>query len=285
LASRTDGSADGPLSTALFRGPSGIVFDQAGNLYLADQGNHRIRKIDTAGNVTTVAGPIGTERSQGWLDDFGSSARFSRPKGIAIDAMDKTLYVTENHRIRSIPLDFHFGRHSKLIRTVAAVGIDGFADGPATLAQFNDPSDLVVTQTGDLFVADTGNFRIRCVTPSGMVSTVAGDGVPAVPTDAAQFADGRPALGARFERPTSLAIDQMGTVWVADGTHVRMYVPLANAVFTACSDTMQHQQPIKFKGATGIALSQGKIFVVDSGANQIMRLTPHEDVGGVIFHS
>jgi DNA-binding beta-propeller fold protein YncE len=284
LASRADGFADGPLSTALFLGPSGVVFDQAGNLYLADQGNHRIRKIDTAGNVTTVAGPIGAERAQGWVDDFDASARFSRPKGIAIDAMDKTLYVTENHRIRSIPLDFaFFGRASKRVRTVAAVGIDGFADGPATVAQFNDPSDLLVTQTGDLLVADTGNFRIRRVTPSGMVSTVAGDGVPAVPTDQAQFADGRPALGARFERPTSLAIDPMGTVWVADGAHVRMYVPLANAVFTACSDTMQHQQPIKFKRATGIALSQGKIFVVDSGSNQIMRLTPRDDVGGVVF--
>jgi hypothetical protein len=85
--------------------------------------------------------------------------------------------------------------------------------------------------------------------------------------------------------PLAWQSTKRGTVWVADGTHVRMYVPLANAVFTACSDTMQHQQPIKFKGATGIALSQGKIFVVDSGANQIMRLTPHEDVGGVIFHS
>jgi NHL repeat-containing protein len=282
LASRTDGFADGPLSTALFRGPSGIVSDQVGNLYLADQANHRIRKIDAAGNVTTVAGPIGNEQAQGWIDDFGNSARFSRPKGMAIDAMDKTLYVTENQRIRSIPLDFHFGRDSKMVRTVAAVGIDGFADGPPTVAQFNNPTGLVVTQTGDLFVADTGNFRIRRVAPSGMVSTVAGDGVPAVPTDAAQFADGRPALGARFERPTGLAIDPMGTVWVADGTHVRMYVPLTNTVFTACSDTMQHQQPIKFKSAIGITLSRGKIFVVDAGANQIMRLTPRADFGGVV---
>ena len=132
--------------------------------------------------------------------------------GIAIDAMSETLYVLEHHRIRSVPLFLSFGRTSTEVRTVAAVGIRGFADGPATLAQFNDPQDIAVTQTGDLFVADTGNFRIRRVTPSGMVTTVAGDGVPAVPTDEAQFADARPALSARFERPSGLAVDSTGMV-------------------------------------------------------------------------
>jgi hypothetical protein len=214
-------------------------------------------------------------------------ALFGNPVGIAIDALDLTLYVLEHDRIRSVPLflsSFFLGRTSTEVRTVAAVGIRGFADGPATHAQFNNPQDIAVTQTGDLFVADTGNFRIRRVTPSGTVTTVAGDGVPAVPTDEAQFADARPALGARFERPAGLAVDSMGTVWVADGHHVRMYSPLTNTVYTACSDTMQHRQPIKFESATGIALFQGKIFVSDAGANKILRLSPKEDFGGVIIH-
>jgi len=113
------------------------------------------------------------------------------------------------------------------------------------------------------------------VSPSGTVTTVAGDGVPAVPTDAAQFADRRPALQVRFERPTGVAVDETGMVWVTDGAHLRMYHPRSNTVFTACSDRRLHQQPIKFGHATGIALSGGKIFVVDSG--KVLVLTPHED--------
>jgi DNA-binding beta-propeller fold protein YncE len=278
LNSRGDGTADGPVATALFGGPTGIVSDQAGNLYVTDQLNGRIRKIDTAGNVTTIAGPAGSERLHGWVDGF--AALFGNPMGIAIDALDLTLYVSEHDRIRSVPLSFVLGRNTTEVRTVAAVGIRGFADGPATHAQFNDPRDIAVTQTGDLFVADTGNFRIRRVTPAGTVTTVAGDGVPAVPTDEAQFADERPALGARFARPAGLAVDSMGTVWVADGHHVRMYSPLTNTVYTACSDA-GHGQPIKFELATGIALFQGKIFVCDARANKILRLSPNGYIGGV----
>ncbi|SRR6266487_969598 len=276
LASRTEGNVDGPLSTALFTGPSGIVSDQAGNLYIADQENHRIRKIDTSGNVTTAAGPSGRERLRGWVDDFLNQALFNRPVAIAIDATDANIYVSEHNRIRSFPLRLQPGRSTMEVRTVAAVGIKGFADGPAPVAQFDTPLGLAVTQTSDLFVADTHNFRIRRVTPSGMVTTLAGDGVPAVSTDEAQFADERPALQARFERPSGLAIDQKtGMVWVGDGTHVRMYSPLTNTVSTACSDPTRHQEPIKFENAKGIAISEGKIFVVDS--NKIMLLTPHED--------
>jgi DNA-binding beta-propeller fold protein YncE len=237
LASRTGGNVDGPLSTALFRGPSGIVSDRAGNLYIADQANHRIRKIDTSGNVTTVAGPSGSELLRGWIDDLLNEALFNRPMAIAIDATDANLYVSEHNRIRRIPLRFQTGVSRMAVRTVAAVGIEGFADGPAPVAQFDNPLGLAVMHTGDLLVADTGNFRIRRVTPSGMVTTLAGDGVPAVPTDEAQFADERPALHARFERPSRLAIDQTtGIVWVTDGSHLRMYSPLTNTVSTACSD-------------------------------------------------
>jgi DNA-binding beta-propeller fold protein YncE len=280
LTNRAHGTLDGPLSTASFSGPSGIVSDRAGNLYIADQGNHRIRKIDTSGDVTTIAGPSGREQLRGWVDDLlrvsdHDVALFSRPKAMAIDASDANLYVVEHHRIRRLPLRFQPGVTILESSTLAAVGIKGFADGPAPVAQFANPLGLAVTQTGDLLVADTGNFRIRRVTPSGMVTTLAGDGVAAVPTDHVQFADGRPALQARFERPSGLAVDQAGTVWVSDRSHVRMYFPLANTVATACTDSGSHQEPLKFTNATSIALSGDKIFVVDG--NKIVRLTPHED--------
>ena len=136
------------------------------NLYVTDQGNHRIRKNpETTGNVTTLAGPDGPERPRGWADDFGNMALFSRPRGIAIYATDLTLYVSEHHRIRRIPLHMMTGRNTTEVGTLAAIGIRGYADGPATHAQFNDPQALSVTQTGDVLVADTKNFRIRRVSP------------------------------------------------------------------------------------------------------------------------
>ena len=127
LTSRKQGSTDGPLSEALFRGPTGIVSDQAGNLYVADQGNHRIRKIDTSGNVTTVAGPSGPERLAGWADDLPNQSLFSRPRAIALDTPGRSLYVSEHDRIRNIPLGFMLGRSTIEVRTVAAVGMKGFA--------------------------------------------------------------------------------------------------------------------------------------------------------------
>lgn len=104
LVSRTRGNADGPLSTALFNGTAGIASNHAENLYIADQVNHRIRKIDTAGNVTTVAGPGGSEPLQGWADGPLDRCLFSYPNGIAVDAADANIYVSELHRIRRIPL-------------------------------------------------------------------------------------------------------------------------------------------------------------------------------------
>jgi DNA-binding beta-propeller fold protein YncE len=278
LTSRTNGSTDGPLSQALFRGPTGIVSDRDGNLYIADQANHRIRKIDTSGSgsVTTVAGPSGTERTAGWMDALTDQALFSGPRAIALDASDRSLYVSEHDRIRKIPLVLFGvpGRTSLETRTVAALGLKGFADGPPLLAQFDQPLGLAVTQTGDLFVADTNNRRIRRVSPSGTVTTVAGDGADPGPNDAAHFADGQPAQQARFERPRGIAVDETGMVWVTDSKHLRMYHPRSNLVLTACSDP-QHRKPIEFGAATGIALSGGKIFVVDNG--RVMLLTPHAD--------
>ncbi len=278
LASRTNGYADGPLATALFNQPAGIVSDQAGNLYLADSQNHRIRKIDTAGNVTTVAGPRGSEILQGWADGALLGSLFNYPDGITIDVGNDNIYLSELHRIRRIPLST-----DDIVHTVAAVGIAGFADGPPTRAQFDEPVDLVVTQTGDLFVADINNYRIRRVSPSGTVTTAAGDGVLAVPSDKSQFVDDIPALNARFESVNGIAIDATGLVWIADATHVRMYSPIANTVSTACSDQGTHQQPIEFQDALAITILAGttildrKVLVVDNGANQIIQLTPHLD--------
>jgi hypothetical protein len=101
--------------------------------------------------------------------------------------------------------------------------------------------------------------------------------VPAVSSDSPQFADNRPALSARFEELNDVAVDPNGIVWVADGSHVRMYSPVLNTVSTACSDRGAHQQPVEFEEAVAIAVSEEKIFVADAGANKIILLTAQPD--------
>lgn len=285
LADRKEGYADGPLdTTALFNQPGGIVCDRAGNLYVADTMNHRIRKIDFVSNeVTTVAGPgkqsgageiePSSSPDQGWADGFQIGSLFNYPSGVTIDASQTNLYISETHRIRRVPIaPLPTTNYIDMVSTVAAVGIMGFSDGPAVFAQFNQPYDNAVTQTGDLFVADSGNYRIRRVSPSGSVTTVAGDGVPATPSDKSEFEDNRPAQKARFELAYGLAIDDEGNVWVADGSYVRIYSPVADTVSTArrASDG----EPIQFITATGIAIYKKQIFVTDLGANRIVLLTP-----------
>jgi hypothetical protein len=98
--------------------------------------------------------------------------------------------------------------------------------------------------------------------------------MPPKRTAASSSSVGQPALQARFERPRGIAVDERGVVWVTDVKHLRMYDPRSNLVFTACSDP-EHRKPIEFGAATGLALSGGKIFVVDHG--RVMLLTPHED--------
>jgi streptogramin lyase len=101
--------------------------------------------------------------------------------------------------------------------------------------------------------------------------------VPAVSTDKPQFADDRPALSARFEAVNGLAVDPTGIVWVADRTHVRMYSPLTNTVSTACFESGNPPTACRVGDALAVAVSSGEIFVADSGANQIIRLTPQPD--------
>jgi sugar lactone lactonase YvrE len=147
----TSDYADGAGTAARFDSPCGIAVDAAGNLYVADTDNHRIRKIDPTGNVTTIAGG-GTN---GHADGAGTAARFNMPYGIAIDAAGN-LYVadTGNHRIRKIDPTGN-------VTTIAGGGTNGHADGAGTAARFNMPYGVAIDATGNLYVADTENHRIR----------------------------------------------------------------------------------------------------------------------------
>lgn len=163
-----------PAASALLTNPTGIALDSAGDLYIADTGNERIRKIDTSGMITTVAG----NGSYGFLGDDGpaTSAEFARPYGMAVDSFGN-LFVADidNERIRMVSASTGY------ISTVAGNGSAGFAGdgGPAIIASLKNPTGVAVDSNGNLYIADGDNFRVRRVDQSsGVITTFAGGALP-----------------------------------------------------------------------------------------------------------
>ncbi len=204
FAGGTQGFADGTGTEAKFTLPQGVAVDASGNVYVADRGNHKIRKITSGGVVTTLAGS-----SEGFAD--GSDAQFSFPTGIAVDASGN-VYVGDwgNDKIRKMTL-------SGVVSTLAG-STQGFADGTGTDAQFFFPTRIAVDASDNLFVADSRNQKIRKITPEGVVTTFAGS--------TQGFADGA-STDAKFFQPEGVAIDALGNVYVADrGNHkIRKITP------------------------------------------------------------
>lgn len=197
------GSANGTGTAATFNAPAGLAVDAAGNVYVADTMNHVIRKVTSAGVVTTIAGSAG---ATGSADGAGAAARFSWPQGLALDATAANLFVadTNNHTVRKIALS------SGTVSTVAGLaGQPGSLDGTGGAARFNAPYGVAVDANGNVYVADTDNAAIRLVTPDGAVSTLAGQ------PGSTGAADGT-SSGARFNHPYGVAVDRSFNVYVVD---------------------------------------------------------------------
>ena len=160
------GTADGTGVAARFRNPNGLAVDASGNVYVADWGNHTIRRITPTGETTTLAGAAGVSGS---ADGNGADARFNRPSGLAIDAAGN-LYVADqnNHLIRRIA-------SNGAVTTIAGTaGSAGNIDSTGAAARFDNPAWISVSPTGDLFVVSGAGDTVRKVTPAGVVTTVVG---------------------------------------------------------------------------------------------------------------
>jgi sugar lactone lactonase YvrE len=195
------GTADGTGTNAQFNNPFSVAVDLSGNIYVADTSNHTIRKVTTGGVVTTFAGQAGVSGS---TDGTGSAARFFGPSGVAVDAAGD-VYVADqfNHTIRVIT-------PAGVVTTVAgAAGVNGFTDGTVANARFSFPSGVAVDGFGSVYVADTNNQTIRRFTINGFVSTMAGLAATTGTADGTGTA-------ARFNSPSSVAVDASGNVYVAD---------------------------------------------------------------------
>ena len=201
---------DGKGKEAAFNTPRGIAVGPDGNIYVADFGNHRIRRVTPDGTVTTYAG----DGSSGFSDGAAEKARFAKPSGVSVDK-DGRVYIADfgNNAIRVVQK----GDDGTLkVGTLAgALAAPGYADGGGGSAQFNDPWGLVVDAVGRVFVADYGNSLIRKITPDGTVSTYAGRVVTETSTPISGFEDG-PGSNAKFAAPSGVAIDELGYVYVVD---------------------------------------------------------------------
>jgi len=200
-AASINGSADGTGPAASFNTPSALAVDARGNVFVCDTNNHTIRKITPAGVVSTVAGTAGTS---GATDGTGANALFSSPSGIAIDSTGN-LFVASTG----------FGTLRKItpagvVTTLAGKsGNFGANDGVAANARFSAPNGLAIDRSGNIFVADYSNNVVRQVTPTGVTTTPAG----LAPNSGT--ADGI-GTAARFKRPFAIAVDGIGTLYVAD---------------------------------------------------------------------
>lgn len=232
------GSADGAGANARFFQPRGLAVDNAGNVYVADGGNHTIRKITPEGVASTLAGGV---QQPGIVNGTGTAARFATPFGIAVDAAGN-VYVADsgNHVIRRITA-------AGVVTTVAGVaGSTGSVDGAASVARFNQPRGVSLDAAGNLFVTDYGNSVIRHIGTNGLVTTIAG--TPGIVGEANSVG-----AAARLYDPTGIASDGT-TIYIADTSNnvIRRGVPASTA---ALPDIVQHPLDQEVSVGQSITLS------------------------------
>jgi glucose/arabinose dehydrogenase len=287
LAGGREGFADGAGAGAAFSTPSGLALDAAGNLYVADTGNNRVRRVTPEGVVTTLAG----DGAAGFRDGAGTQAQFDAPVGVAV-GRDGAVYVadTYNDRVRVIAKDGS-------VRTLAGTGTPGHADGGALdAALFDTPCGLAVAEDGEVYVADTGNDRLRKITKDGQVSTLnvytphdpapaanVGEANADAPTPADNGATNTPALppasAAPFElsKPAGLALTRDGFLYVteSDGGRVVQVAPDGAARVIAGLGSGfadgDGRTSARFNQPAGVALAEDGSLVVADAANYLVR--------------
>ncbi len=257
------GYVNGTGAGAVFNSPVGAAVDAAGNVYVADYGNNRIRKITPAGAVSLLAG----SGALGGTNGTGAAASFNGPTGLAVDGAG-TVFVAEfgGHRIRRIT-------SAGVVTTLAGSGFAGFANGTGTLASFNSPFSVALDAGGNVYVGDTNNHRIRGITPLGVVTTLAGSG-------AAGFANGTGVL-ASFNAPTGVTVDAAGNVFVADTNNnlIRRITSLGATTTFAGSGLAGFADgtgpAAQFNQPWGLSRdAAGTLFVGEVNNDRIRRVTP-----------
>lgn len=259
-----------PALTASLDTPSAIAVDTAGNIFIADTNNHRIRRVDTKGIITTIAG--NGIAGFGGDDALAANSTLNTPTAIITDDLGNILFTDSvNHRVRLIDT-------KGTITTIAGNGVKGFRGdgGLATAASLANPKGLSLDPQGNLFISDTDNSRIRQVNAARMINTIAGNG------GIGFSGDGAPALVANFNNPQAITADGLGSLLIVDSANHRVRrVDLKTGIIT----TIAGNGLAAFSGDNGIAISaslnfpssvaidgNGKIFITDSQNNKIRQV-------------
>jgi DNA-binding beta-propeller fold protein YncE len=275
------GSSNGTGTAASFSYPTALAVDAAGVVYVADQGNNMIRRITSAGAVSVLSGTLAP--GSGNATTIGAIASYNGPSGVALDATASNLYVADfgNNTIRRIVL----AAGSDLGKVTTYAGVSGNAGSnndviPATATaaainpRFSSPAGLAVDATGSVYVADYGNNRIRKISSTGVITTVAGS--------TAGNADGTGAA-AKFNGPRALVLDASGTnLYVADANNntIRKVVLATGSVTTLAGSGQPafadgNGTAAAFNHPSGIAIdATGNLYVADAANNLLRKVTP-----------
>jgi len=254
----------GPAIYAAFNHPSGVAVDKFGNLYIADTNNYRIREV-SAGNAATVAG----NGTAGYAGDNGKAiaAEFGAVYSIAVDASGN-LYIADeaNNRVRKVS--------NTLIATFAGNGTAGYSgdNGQAANAEVNQPAAVAVDASGDLYIADRGNQRIRMVGLNGVIQTVAGNGT-------AGFAgDGAAGTAAELNSPGGVAADGLGNLYIADFSNQRIRKVSAGKIATTAGGATGDGGWAPFAGLNQPAAvakdANGNVYVAESVGQRVRKIAP-----------
>ena len=260
----------GPAIKAALNYPAGLAFDK-GNLYIADRSNHRIRKVDSSGIITTVAGNgIGDYSGD---DEPAIQSSLNLPSDVALDPHGN-LYISDrsNNRIRKVD-------SKGIMTTYAGLGVAWYGGdhGPAEEAFLKFPFGITFDKKGNLYIADRGNSRIRKVDNNGIITTVAGNGL------FASRGDYGPAINAELSYPTDVAVDDFGNIYIADRNNNRIRMVNSIGVITTIMGTGGSH----YNGDQGLALQTNlhlpfalevepgskSLVVVDRSHFRIRRLT------------
>lgn len=259
------GDTDGDSSVALFHEPWGLCVGSQGNIYVADTRNNKIRKITPEGIVSTIAG----SGNYGTSNGIGTAATFGNPTGIECDKFGN-IYIADHltHIIRKIDsLGF--------VTTLAGKPYQmGDADGQGNQASFRRPYGLTLDQNGDILVADEWNHKIRKITPSGLVSTIAGTGQIG--------SENSLALSSSFNYPWDMTVDSLGNIFVADGYNYLIRKITQGGQVSTYAGTLGVTGAMDgeginatFSGATAIAFSpvSQELYVGDAYNNLVRKIT------------
>jgi sugar lactone lactonase YvrE len=271
-------SGDGAAATnAALNNPAGVLVDAKGNLVIADTLNSRVRRVDDSGRIATLAGT----NSAGSSGDGGAAviAKLYRDSAMAADGAGN-LYIADTYNSRIRKLDVN-----GIITTVAGNGTAGFSGdgGSAVSASVNFPFSVAVDGSGNLFIADTRNNRIRRVSRDGIISTVAGRG-PSYPGSGLYSGDGGPATNAYLNTPRGVAVDPAGNLFIADAANNRVRAVDAKGVIT----TVAGKSATGFSGdggaATNASLSVPEGIAFDSAGNLLIADTANARIRMVLLY-